>query len=202
VATATPSLPGRGKQSLSPVPAWVTEYQRGRFDLRDLVTMTRDSPALKEQIGVARFDAQSWALVDFLLYGSSDAKQRASRMNDLADLLLAGTSSVDALEKVFGTLDALDGAYKLYMGQRLFRFQSIEADVRVSAKDFSEDPLSPVKSLAARAALHAAMQRPEAIAEVAEIRTADPRAPESFEVEGRLAEHDNRLADASIRHAQ
>jgi tetratricopeptide (TPR) repeat protein len=185
-----------------PIESWVTEYQRGRFDLRELLSMTRDSPAMKQPIGIARFDAQSWALVDFLLYGSPNAEQRTTRVNELAKLLLAGTSSVDAVEKVFGSLDALDGAYKLYMGQGMFRFQSIKADVQVSAKDFGEEPLSPAKSLAARAALHAAMQRPEAIAEIAEIRKADPRAPESFEIEGRLAEHDNKLVDARNAYRQ
>src|SRR5262249_22727945 len=126
-----------------PIESWVTEFQRGRFELRDLLSMTRDSPAMKQPIGIARFDAQSWALVDFLLYGSPNAEQRATRVNELAKLLLAGTSSVDAVEKVFGSLDALDGAYKLYMGQGMFRFQSIKADVQVSAKNFGEEPLSP-----------------------------------------------------------
>jgi len=172
-----------------PMPAFLAELQQGRFSLEELVSITSDSPAYRRGTERGRFDAQSWALMQYLLFGSPDREARSSRVNELARLVLSGVPSAQAIEQVFGSLKALDAAYQLYVGQGLFRYTIIKVDTTVLAKEFRAGPLSAAQLAAVRAGFHGAMARPvEARAAIAEAKKMDARLAAPYEVEGSLLE--------------
>jgi tetratricopeptide (TPR) repeat protein len=186
-----------------PMPALLTELQHGRFSLDQLISITSDSAVYTRETERARFTAQSWALMQYLLFGSSDREAQSARVDEIARLVLSGASSAQAIEKVFGSVKALEDAWSLYVGQGFFRYASVKVDTTVSAKSFQARSLGAAQSAAARAGFHAAMARPvEARAEIDQSRKLDARLAATYEVEGGLLEAEQKHEEAARAFAK
>jgi hypothetical protein len=80
------------------IPSNVREFQSGgRYSLEQLFTLTRQSPEMQREVDLNRFDAESWALVHFMLFGDADPAAREGKINALASALSSGVPSVDAV---------------------------------------------------------------------------------------------------------
>jgi hypothetical protein len=90
--------------------------QDGRLRLSELVTLESSSPYVVNGTTRARFDAQSWGVMHYMLFGLPDG---GTRVNQLAEILLKGSPSGDAIQKVFGSVDALETAYLNYQKKPL-----------------------------------------------------------------------------------
>lgn len=175
----------------------------GRYPLEQLFAMTRQSPEMRNQIEMQRFDAESWALMHYLLFGDADAAAREGKMNQLAAALSAGVPSVEAVTRVYGPLAALDTAYRGYVDRGLFRFVTMKMDIKISPKDFSAKPASPALVAEVRAGYLGASNRPvEARAAIDQARQLDPENPASYEVEGLMLEHAQDQAGAQKAYAK
>jgi len=186
-----------------PMPGYLEELQHGRYNLRELFAIGRDSPVMTRESDRQRFDAQCWTVMQYLLYGASDREVRAKRVNDLARLILSGTPSATAVEQVFGSVDALDAAYQLYIGQGIFRYAVIKVDTKIAAKDFQVRPLPPAGASAARGSFHAAMARPvEARTEIEQIKKLDAQMAAAYEIEAKLLDVEHKDDEAREAYAK
>ena len=59
-----------------PMVGYLRELQQGRYALKDLLLDPAGLSSIHAQIERQRFDAQCWALMQFLLYGSPDREMR------------------------------------------------------------------------------------------------------------------------------
>ena len=85
------------------------------------------------------FDAQSWAVMHYLLFGL--AEKRPDTVNQLAKLLLSGKSSADAVTELFGSIETLDREFVLYRQKNVFQFLRVNAANNVSAATFTSRQL-------------------------------------------------------------
>lgn len=170
----------------SPIP-WLVNRARTQplLPLGDLLAVTRDSPYYTQEVTRERFDAQCWSLVQFLMF--SDKADMGGRLNRLTQLLLSGTPASTAVPQVFGSLAALDDAYRLYVHQGAFTFAQMAVDTDTSAAKYPSRPVSAGEAAATRAAFEVAMNRPDdARALIAEARKADPALVAADDVEAML----------------
>ena len=70
-----------------------------------------------------------------MLFG--EAEDKVDRLNAVTTLLLDGTSSVDAVTKVYGSIETLEQGYIKYLQKPLFPFARLKAETRILAKDFA-----------------------------------------------------------------
>jgi tetratricopeptide (TPR) repeat protein len=180
------------------VPSYIAEFRSGgRFSLEQMFAMTQQAPEFQREVDRQRFDAQSWALMHFLLMGDPSAEARETRINALASALMSGTPSAEAVQQVYGPLPALDSAYRLYVDRGLYRYATMKTEVRIAAKEFAVRPVDPPAVAAIRAGYLLASRRPEdARAAIAESRQAAPAQPATYEVEGLLLERESKLDEA------
>jgi Flp pilus assembly protein TadD len=186
------------------IPSNIQEFKSGgRYPLEQLLTMTRQSPEMQREVELRRFDAESWALMHYMLFGDAGASGRDSKINTLAAALSSGVSSVDAVTRVYGPLADLDSAYRGYLDHGLFRFVSMKMDIKISPKDFSAKPADPARVAAVRAGYLGSTNRPvEARAAIDQARQLAPESPESYEVEGLMLEHARDMAGAEKAYAK
>jgi tetratricopeptide (TPR) repeat protein len=180
-----------------PIP-WLVELanNRARLPLAELLAVTRDSPYYRQSDSRQQFDAQSWALVQYMLFGSKDLD---TKLNQVAKLLIGGTASDAAIKEVYGSLETLDKAAQLYLQQGVFRYMRMLVESDTSALKIPVRVLSAAESAAARAAFHVAMGRPvEARLLLAEAREADAAAPAADDVEGMLLDREQKSAEAQV----
>jgi len=184
-------------QSGRPVPRYVDEIKLGRFPLDRLFAITEESPEYRNDVERNRFIAQSWGLMEYLLYGTP-GPQGAARIDTLAGEILAGTPPGEAVTKVFGSLAALDAAYTLYIDQGRMFYTVWKLDATQTEKGYPSRPLRPAEVLADRAAWYVTEKRPvEARAAIADARKLEPELAATYDAEGRLFESQNAAADAS-----
>lgn len=175
--------------------------QEGRLRLTELFAIDRSSPYYTGRATRELFDAQSWGVVHYMLFG--DAESKVDRLNAITTLLLNGTPSVDAVTKVYGSLETLELGYIKYLQKPLFPYARLKAETRIVAKDFASRTVGDPEAAAARAGFHAAMGRPvEARALVAEARKATTPLASSFEVEGVLLDREGKAEDARTAYAR
>jgi tetratricopeptide (TPR) repeat protein len=186
------------------MPSNIQEFKSGaRYPLEQLFTMTRQSPELRQQIALQRFDAEAWAVMHYMLFGDASAVGRESRLNTLAAALSSGASSLDAVARVYGSLADLDAAYRGYVDRGMFRFVTMKMDIKISPKEFSARPMTPAEVAAARAGYLTATNRPiEARAAIDQARQFAPESPVSYEVEGLLLEHGKDMAGATAAYTK
>jgi hypothetical protein len=184
-----------------PIPWHIGTLQGGRVRLRELLEVTADSPYFKDGETRRRFDAQSWAVLHYLLFGRpSDS---AGRVNDLAKLLLGGKPSVAAVEEVFGSLDTLESSYMRYTQQTMFQYARMKIDGTGSSKVSAAQPLPAHETAAARALFYVATRRPaEARTAIATARKVSPESPGSYEAEALLADVDRKLDEARAAYTK
>ncbi len=169
--------------------------------LLQLLAVTRETPTYQQSVARERFDAQCWALVQFLMFSQQGGG--SGRLNQLSALLLSGMPSAQAVEQVYGNLDALDQAYRLYVHQSIFRFGRLHVDTDMSTTKFPSRVLAPAEAAAAQAALHVAMNRPvEARALIAQARAADPALAVPDDLEAILLDKEKKADEARAAYAK
>lgn len=175
-----------------PIP-WHLEKLRGqgRFSLKQLVSMTRDSPESKTQEGLSRFDAQAWALVHFLMFGDQGKHQAA--INRFSNLLTAGKDPDTAFTEAIGRVQDLEVGFSFYIDQGFYGYTKAVVDAAVKREKFTGRVLSPAEAAGGRATFHVAMRRPEeARTLIEEARKADPNAPGAFVAEAIQLDRDDK----------
>lgn len=118
-----------------PIPWHVTSLQQNaRLCLSELIALDKSSPYYTNGVTRGRFDAQCWGVMHYMLFGLTDG---GSRVNQLAELLFRGASSAEAIQKVFGSVDALDIAYLNYQKKPITQARTLlwtataDADTRL-----------------------------------------------------------------------
>ena len=171
---------------LGMAPPWYVRTVTGepRLRLSQLFAMDPAASYYRDSATRSRFDAQTWALTHYLLFGSPETP---AKLDAVLKAVTAGTPSLNAAQQAFGDLEALEGAYMLHVRKELMPYSRLKTETRIAASAFASRQLAEADALTARAALHAAMRRPEnARALLAEARKgADPAA--GHEVEALLA---------------
>ncbi len=180
----------------SPIPYQVEMVRTAPLrPLAELFQTTQQSPIYTQGASRERFDAQCWSLVQFLMFG--DRADNGTRINQVVKLILDGQSSAAALQQIYGSLDALDQAYRLYVHQGAFRFGRLRVDTDTSMAKYPVRTLAPAESAALRAGFHVAMNRPvEARALLAEARSADAALVMSDDVEALLLDREQKQDEA------
>jgi tetratricopeptide (TPR) repeat protein len=180
----------------SPIPSKVEMVRTAPLrPLAELFEVTRQSPYYTQGASRERFDAQCWSLVQFLMFG--DRSGNGTRINQVVKLMLDGQSSAAALQQIYGSLDALDQAYRLYVHQGAFRFGRLHVDTDTSMAKYPERALTAAESAALRAGFHAAMNRPiEARALLAEARSADASLAAADDVDAILLDREQKRDEA------
>ena len=172
-----------------------TIVQEGRLRLSELLAMERSSPYYTNRATRELFDAQSWGLVHYMLFGNPNDK--IDRLNVIVKLVIEGTPSVAAVTQVYGNVEALENGYIGYLKKELFPYSRMKAETRIQARDFAVRMVGDAEAAAGRAGFHAAMGRPvEARALVAEARKSPAPPVASFEVEAALLDRDGKSDDA------
>jgi tetratricopeptide (TPR) repeat protein len=187
------------------LPSYMQELNTGgRYSLDELFTATRSSPVFSSSITLTRFDAQTWALMHYLLFGvAEDAGTRNARIDALAAALTAGTPSAKAVEEVYGPLPALDFAYRAYIRQGLLRYMRLKADMRVDRKDFGARSVDPADVLATRASVLVATDRlADARQAIADARQLAPQLAASYDAEGQMLEREQQPEQARAAYGK
>jgi TPR repeat protein len=185
-----------------PVP-WEFQHfnQGGRLPLRTILDARAESALVNKQDERTLFDAQTYVLVHYLLYGDRGA--HAPALNRFLQLWLAGRSHDQALAEAFGDLTALEAELPSYATRRILSYARFQAEATTSGGQPAVRALSPAEVAGLQAAVHVAMNRPvEAQAAIREARTADPRSPLSYDAEGLLADRDRDKPRATQAYAQ
>lgn len=185
-----------------PIP-WDAQRVRSAplLSIADLLAVTRDTTYYRQSETRARFDSQCWSIVQFLMF--SEQAQNGARFNQVMRLILSGAPSADAIQQVYGSLGALDQAYRLYINQGIFRFSALNVDTDTSRAKYPSRVLTPAESAAARAGFEVAMNTPvEAAALIAEARAADPSLVLCDDLDGLLLERQGKRDDALGAYAK
>jgi tetratricopeptide (TPR) repeat protein len=186
----------------APIP-WELQILRERplLLLPKLLSVTRTSPEYTEATRREVYDAETWAFVHFLMFGDEGA--RSEKLSAFATLVNSGKEPSVAFAETLGTVESLDGPFRLYYKRTIFSYRRIKLDVSVERERFPVRPLSPADAATTRALFHAAMQRPnEARAAVAEARKTSPNCADCFVVEGLLADREDKDAEAKAAFAK
>ena len=175
--------------------------ERTRLPLGQLVNVTRSSPEYKLEEGLARFDAQSWAFVHFLMFGDEGAYQQ--RLNRFAALLTAGKDVSASLRETLGPVEDYERPFWNYINRSLYAYHKNVVDASVRREGFASRPLAPAEAAAGRAAFHVALRRPnEARTLIGEARKADPSLAASYAVEGLQLETEGKRVEAKAAYAR
>jgi tetratricopeptide (TPR) repeat protein len=171
---------------LGMAPPWYvrTMATESRLRLQQLLTMDDRAAYYRNPATRDHFDAQTWALTHYLLFGAPDL---SGRLDGVIKAVMAGTPSLDAFQQAFGPLEAMEAAYLQHVRKQLIPYSRLKTETLIEAKAFGSRPLPEADALMSRAALHAVTRRSvEAKALIAEARRGgDPAA--AYEVEGVLA---------------
>jgi len=172
--------------------------QDGRLRLSELVTLDSKSPYYTNGSTRPRFDAQSWGVMHYMMFGAGD---QGTRVNQLTQLLLKGTPSTDAIQQVFGSVDALEIAYLNYQKKPITQFVRLKVDTNASSKEFPVRALSPGELAGVHAAVHAAFGRPvEARAAITAAGT--NRSPGTYDAEALLLDREGKRDEARTAYAK
>jgi len=174
---------------------------QSRIKLRDLITIDRNSPWSSQQDKLPFFDAESWAFVDFLLFGN--AGKHRSQMDQLLASLLNGTPAPAAVTAAFPDLEALEQEFVLYLSRGRFETGRLNVDLSVKPEGFVVRPVSSAESNAMRAGVLATMGRTsEAEALLQESRKGDGALAAGYDVEGGLLDRQRKPDEAIIAYAK
>ena len=166
--------------------------QDGRLRLSELVTLGSKSPYYTNGTTRPLFDAQSWGVMHYMMFGAGDA---GAHVNQLTELLLKGAPSTEAIQRVFGSVDALEIAYLNYQKKPITQFVRLKVDTNASSKNFPVRALSPGELAGAHAAVHATFGRPvEARAAIA--AAGENRGAATYDVEALLLDREGRRDEA------
>ena len=100
--------------------------------LADVDQTTSDSPEFKREEGLISFDAQSWALVHYLMFGNAGAHW--PKLDQFSKLVAQGTNPDVAFREALGPPEALEGGFANYISRSLYSYKRINIDATVNAK--------------------------------------------------------------------
>jgi len=162
---------------------------RARMPLSDLIAVTRSSPEYADADRLLGFDAQSWALIHYLMFGDEGVHRR--QMDQFATLIHQGADPAVALKEAFGRIQDLEAPLVGHINKSIFPFGKIGVDMNINRESFERRMVSASEAAATRASFHIAMGRTaEARALINEARKADPNEAESDVAEGLLLDRD------------
>ncbi|HEY1304821.1 MAG TPA: tetratricopeptide repeat protein [Vicinamibacterales bacterium] len=177
------------------IPWHLVALQGARLRLSELIALDARSPYYTSGATRSNFDAQCWGVMHYMLFGRGE--DRIDRVNQLATLLLNGKSSADAIQAVFGSVEALEQAYLQYQKKPISNYARLKVETNVASKDFPTRMLTAAELTVVRAALHGAMGRAaDARALIADARKLAPEAPGSYDVEAMLLDREGKREDA------
>lgn len=175
--------------------------ERSRLRLAELTKVTRSSPEYTSGEALNRFDAQSWALVHFLMFGDNGA--RRSQLDQFTALVAAGKDFDAAMRESLGRIEDLEGDYYNYIGRSLYTFNRVNVDASVPRENLPSRPLSASEIASAQALFHVAMDRPvEARAAIQRARKTAPDAPDSFLAEALMHDREEKRDEARAAFQQ
>lgn len=187
----------REKEVLVGIPiVWELERlrTRGRPTVADLVNATYDSQLVRDDYKREVFDAASWALVHMTLFHQKGAYRAGltAYMNAIAK----GKNGAAAAESL-GDLSRIQDDLAVYIDKKLYTYVRMPLAVDVKPETFPARPMTPAQSAARRAGLHVAMGRSaDALTVLDEARRIDPKEPAVAEVEGLIADREDKDAEA------
>jgi hypothetical protein len=155
----------------APAPWYLERLRAGRhIPLADLVAARNGSPWLRgDELNL--FDAESWALVHYLLF--ADKAAHADALSRYSALLLRGTDPDTAFREALGRPADLETPLAAYTARSIFVYAALKVDASVAREKFTAVPLTPAEAAARRALFHATMHRPaETRAAIEEARKA------------------------------
>jgi tetratricopeptide (TPR) repeat protein len=171
-----------------------------RQRLAELFAVTASSDYLKDGINRNRFDAQSFGVVHYLLFGVG--KQHAGAVDAIAKRLLDGETSAEAVAAVFGSVEALENAYLESARRPITQFMRVKIDARIP-RSFPVRTLTDAEASIVRAGIHGAYGRTDDAEKlVLEARRTEPGAPASFVMEGLLHDQSKKAKEASAAYAR
>jgi hypothetical protein len=188
---------------LGPVIPWHLRVlrERPRMLLPTLMSITRRSPDIKQATFMETFDAQTWLLVHFLMFGEEG--KRAPQLNAFVKMVSAGKDPAAAFAETIGRVDDLNLALQTYMQRNVFSYQRIAIDVGVDREKFPVRQLESVEAAAERALFHAAMRRPvESRAAIAEARKGDAKNAASYAAEAMLLDQEDKDTEAKTAYSK
>ena len=178
-----------------PIPWMLQSLNESRAALPALLEMTADDPYLRSDVNRQRFDAQSWGLVHYLLFGRP--ANRADAINQISKLLGEGRRSTDAITQVFGSVESLDSAYREFQRRPVTQFARLAVDTRVNRDTFALRATQPEEVATMRALVHLAFGEPaDAKAMLVKARPGGAEPAESYAVEALLLEQERQGAAA------
>ena len=184
-----------------PIP-WHLEQLRdsGRMKLPALLAVTRQSPEYRNGEDLRLFDAESWALMHFLMFGENCA--RWPKLDQFAQMVARGAEPDVAFREALGSPEQLEAPFFVYINRNLYSFRQINVDASVKREGFTVTKLAPADAASRRALFHAAMRRPvEARAAIAEARKAGD-APDTHVADALLLEAEGKTEEARAAYAR
>lgn len=164
-----------------------------------LMKVTESSPEYTSGDKPGRFDAQSWALMHFLIFG--DKGVRRPKLSQFMKLVSTGVDVDVAMREAFGKISDLEADFVTYIGRNIFSFLQVEVDATVKRESFPNRPLSASESAARLALFHVAMNRPvEARAAIKQARQAPAALPDTFLAEALLFDREGKTDEAHVAY--
>jgi tetratricopeptide (TPR) repeat protein len=188
---------------LGPVIPWElnTIRERARMPLQKLLSISPASPEVKQADFMELYDAQTWVLVHYLLFGENG--KRASQLNAFVNLVSAGKDPAAAFAEALGSVESVEPAFTLYASQSLFRYRQFKIDVSVERERFPIRPVAPAEAASVRATFHAITnRRAEARTAIEDARKADPSATGAYLAEALMLDFDQKTAEAKAAYAK
>jgi tetratricopeptide (TPR) repeat protein len=166
-----------------PLPYLAERVRNGALvSVPQLIALTREAWNALSADQRDAYDAQSWALVQFLIFGDPQ-----SRMDAISTAVLGGATSESAIQQTFGSLETLDTAYRLYVHQGVFRFGRLPVNAEVEPEKYPSRALTAAQVAGTKAAYLAASGRPEeARTQIDLAKGADPTLALPYDVEASL----------------
>jgi tetratricopeptide (TPR) repeat protein len=173
------------------------------FPVARVLAITQQSPEYTQQQDRQAFEAESWGMMQYVLFGTPAAADgREARANQLARLLQNGTASAAAIEQVFGSVQAFEDGLKLFFRQGAFNYRETAVDASIDTKNFAVRPLSEADAAALRAGLHVALGRPvEARRELDTARAGSSKLAVGAEAEALLLDREGKADEARQAYA-
>jgi len=182
-----------------PIPWHLQEIRdEARMKLSALVAVPQNSPVLRDGDALSRFDAESWALMHYLMFGDGGA--HFGKLDQYVKAVFAGADPQAAFREAIGNPEELETPFRVYISRSVFSFRQINVDASVKREGFAVRPLPPAESASKRALFHTAMNRPvEARAAIAEARKAGD-APDTFVADALLLEREGKTEEAKAAY--
>jgi hypothetical protein len=141
-----------------PAPWYLQELHNGRhITVADLVAAPYGSPLLSGDT-LYLFDAESWSLVHYLMFGDSGA--HAERFGKYLSATSSGVASNVAFAETVGKAGDVQTSLRAYVDRNVYSYKALQVDASVKKEAFAATPVAPADAAARRALFHVAMQRP------------------------------------------